>query len=85
MSEILEKQEQIAIKLLQPYKTMLDRQSPEYTIHQLRDSFLEENTDFEISDFTFGLRLLLENKYLRRLNDERLELTPAGREWFNVR
>ena len=82
MSENLEEQVKLAIQLLLPYQTMMDRQSPEYTIHQLRERFLELDESYVLNDFTFGLRLLLEKKYLRRLNDERLELTPPGKEWF---
>ena len=81
----LEEQKQYALQILLPYETMLDRQSPEYTIDQLRESFLARVSADEMRGFTFGLRLLLENKYLRRLNDERLELTPAGKEWFTAR
>jgi len=82
MIEELETQKQFALQILLPYVAMLDRQSPEYTIDQLRENFLSVDKSCEIDQFTFGLRLLLENKYLRRLNDERLELTPTGREWF---
>ncbi len=85
MPESLEKQSQIAFEILLPYEVQLDRQSPEYTIHQLREKFFSHIQAEQMETFTFGLRLLLEKKYLRRLNDERLELTPAGREWFTDR
>ncbi len=82
MIEEFESQKQFALQILLPYVSMLDRQSPEYTIDQLRENFLSVDESCKIDQFTFGLRLLLEKKHLRRLNDERLELTPTGREWF---
>jgi len=82
MSESSEKQAQIAFEILLPYEVQLDRQSPEYTIHQLREKFFARIQAEQMETFTFGLRLLLEKKHVRRLNDERLELTPTGKEWF---
>ncbi len=85
MAEGSENQAELAFKILLPYEVQLDRQAPEYTIHQLREKFFAHIEAEQIDSFTYGLRLLLEKKYLRRLNDERLELTPAGREWFTTR
>lgn len=78
-------QEQVAFEILLPYEVQLDRQSPEYTIHQLREKYFAHLQAEQMERFTFGLRLLLERKYLRRLNDERLELTSVGKEWFSNR
>ncbi len=85
LDEQTQDQEQVAFEILLPYEVQLDRQSPEYTIHQLREKYFDHLQAEQMGLFTFGLRLLLERKYLRRLNDERLELTSAGKEWFSNR
>lgn len=68
--------------ILQPYRNLLDYTAPEQTIHELREQFLEADSERTVQTFTAGMRVLLEMRYLNRLNDERLELSPAGREWL---
>ncbi len=67
--------------ILECYESQLEWTAPERTIHQCREHFLQHCPAASLADFTEGLRFLLENRYLRRLNDERLELTPQGRTW----
>lgn len=68
--------------ILESYASQLEWTAPERTIHQCRAHFLQHCPEASLADFTEGLRFLLENRYLRRLNDERLELTPQGRAWY---
>lgn len=73
---------QFAHEILQAYHSQLEWTAPERTIHQCREHFLEQ-TDRTLPEFTTGLKFLLEKKFLKRRNDERLELTPDGREWLS--
>ncbi|MCG6155422.1 hypothetical protein [Rubinisphaera margarita] len=72
----------LARVVLQSYQDVLNYTAPERTIHELREDFLKHRGQDALSDFTEGLRFLLERRYIRRLNDERLELTPEGRQWM---
>ena len=73
---------ELARIILLPFLDLLNHTAPEQTIHELREQFLARDEDFTLKDFTEGLRFLLETRYLIRLNDERLELSPAGREFL---
>lgn len=70
-----------ALQILKAYAAELEWTAPERTIHQCRQFFLQSSAG-SVADFTTGLKYLLENRYVKRLNDERLELTSAGRTWF---
>jgi len=72
----------LARVILESYQDVLNYTAPERTIHELREDFLKRRGQNALNDFTTGLRFLLERRYIRRLNDERLELTPEGREWM---
>ncbi|TWT62448.1 hypothetical protein [Rubinisphaera italica] len=76
------REQELARLILQPYRKVFEYTAPERTIHQLREEFLKSSEEATIADFTAGMRVLLECRYIQRLNDERLELTPAGREWM---
>ncbi|HBN79536.1 MAG TPA: hypothetical protein DD473_27680 [Planctomycetaceae bacterium] len=76
------REQELARLILQPYRKVFEYTAPERTIHQLREEFLKSSEEATIADFTAGMRVLLERRYIQRLNDERLELTPAGREWM---
>tara|TARA_R100000789_G_scaffold89967_4_gene87308 strand:- start:5638 stop:6027 length:390 start_codon:yes stop_codon:yes gene_type:complete len=77
-----ERELELAQLILQPYRKVFEYTAPERTIHQLREDFLKSSEEATITEFTAGMRVLLERRYIQRLNDERLELTPAGREWM---
>ncbi|MCA8986886.1 MAG: hypothetical protein KDA78_04560 [Planctomycetaceae bacterium] len=72
----------LAREIVQPYHQKLEYTAPERTIHQLREEFLKLTPGRNLEQFTSGMRFLLENRYLKRLNDERLELSPEGRAWL---
>jgi hypothetical protein len=73
---------QTAVEILQCYRSQLEWTAPERTVYQCRDAYLQAHPGQELVSFTEGLRFLLERRYLKRLNDERLELTDAGRGWL---
>ena len=73
---------QFALQILQCYRDQLEWTAPERTVYQCRDAFLKAYPERSLADFTIGLRVLLEQRFVKRLNDERLELTAAGRAWL---
>lgn len=74
--------EQDALLILQHYEPRLDRTAPERTIHECREYFLAQAGQDNLPRFTAAMKILLEKRYVRRLNDERLELSDPGREWY---
>ncbi|MCA8985010.1 MAG: hypothetical protein R3C12_17885 [Planctomycetaceae bacterium] len=74
-----------ALAILRGYEPFLEWTAPERTIHQCREFYFQQEGQGSLADFTAGLRFLLENRLLKRLTDERLELTDAGRAWHAAR
>lgn len=74
-----------ALDILRGYEPFLEWTAPERTIHQCREFYFQQREQAALENFTAGLRFLLENRFLKRLTDERLELTDAGRAWLAAR
>jgi len=83
MSQPEKSSRDFARAILEKYENKLNYSAPECTIDELREGFLMSDPRLSIQEFTSGMRVLLENRYIRRLNDSRLELTAEGRAWLN--
>jgi len=75
--------ESIAREIIRPYLEKKFGESNFVSIDTLRKTFLA--TGHQLPHFTRGLKYLLDNKLIKRVNDHELTLTTTGQQFAGLK